>query len=90
MRQAKMKFTFLICWPSFSSLSNFVDFVRKSNLCFSFLGKIPYKKQVYFIAFQYIPYESPILGQLLNLICPAKIYLFEPRLESYNPYNMAN
>ena len=39
---------------------------------------------------QYIPYESPILGQLLDLISLAKINLFEPKLESYNPYNMAN
>ena len=38
----------------------------------------------------YIPYESQILGQLLDLICLAKINLFEPRLESYNPYDMAN
>ena len=37
-----------------------------------------------------IPYESQILGQLLDLICLAKINLFEPRLESYNPYDMAN
>ena len=37
-----------------------------------------------------IPYESPILGQLLDLISPAKINLFEPRLEFYNPYDMAN
>ena len=33
---------------------------------------------------------SPILGQFLDLICPAKINLFEPRLEFYNPFNMAN
>ena len=38
----------------------------------------------------HIPYESQILGQLLDLICLAKINLFEPRLESYNPYDMAN
>ena len=38
----------------------------------------------------YVPYESHILGQLLDLICLAKINLFEPRLESYNPYDMAN
>ena len=28
---------------------------------------------------------SPILGQLLNLISPAKINLFDPRFESYDP-----
>ena len=38
----------------------------------------------------HILYKSPIFGQLLDLICPAKINLFGPRLESYNPYNMAN
>ena len=38
----------------------------------------------------YLPYESQILGQLLDLICLAKINLFEPRLESHNPYDMAN
>ena len=39
---------------------------------------------------QSIPYESPILGQLLDLISPAKINFFEPRFESYDPYDMAN
>jgi hypothetical protein len=32
-----------------------------------------------------IPYKSLILGQLLDLISPAKINLFEPRFESYDP-----
>ena len=40
--------------------------------------------------FLLVPYESPILGQLLDLISPTKINLFEPRFKSYNPYNMAN
>ena len=40
--------------------------------------------------FLFVPYESPILGQLLDLISPTKINLFEPRFKSYNPYNMAN
>jgi hypothetical protein len=34
--------------------------------------------------------ESPILGQLLDLISPAKINLFEPRFKSYDPWDMAN
>ena len=33
----------------------------------------------------YIPYESPILGQLLDLISPAKINLFGSRFQSYDP-----
>ena len=37
-----------------------------------------------------IPYESPILGQLLDLISPAKINLFEPRFEFYDPWDMAS
>ena len=37
-----------------------------------------------------IPYESPILGQLLDLISLAKINLFEPRFKSYDPWDMAN
>ena len=46
-----------------------------------------------FEAFGYIqqlPYESPILGQLLDLISPAKINISEPRFESYDPWDMAN
>ena len=35
----------------------------------------------------YVPW---ILGQLFDLICLAKINLFEPRLESYNTYDMAS
>ena len=34
--------------------------------------------------------EIPILGQLLDLISPAKISISEPRLESYDPWDMAN
>ena len=37
-----------------------------------------------------VPYESPILGQLLELISPVKINLFEPRFKSYDSYDMAN
>jgi hypothetical protein len=37
-----------------------------------------------------IPYESPIVGQLLDLISPATINLFEPRFKSYDPSDMAN
>ena len=36
-----------------------------------------------------VPYVPPILGQLLDLIYLARTNLFEPRLESYNPYDMA-
>ena len=38
----------------------------------------------------YIPYVPPILGQLLDLISPTKINLFDPRFKSYNPYDIAN
>ena len=37
-----------------------------------------------------LPYVPPILGQLLDLIFLAITNLFEPRLESYNPYDIAN
>ena len=37
-----------------------------------------------------VPYESPILGQLLDLISLAKINCFESRFKSYNPWVMAN
>jgi hypothetical protein len=37
-----------------------------------------------------VPYESPILGQLLDLISATKINLFEPRFKSYDPWDMAN
>ena len=36
----------------------------------------------------YLPYESPILGQLLDLISPARVNIFEPRLKSYDPWGM--
>ena len=36
-----------------------------------------------------LPYESPILGQLLDLISLGKIFLFEPRFEFYDPWDMA-
>ena len=35
-------------------------------------------------------YESPILGQLLDLISQAKINFFESIFKSYDPYSMAN
>ena len=35
-------------------------------------------------------YESPILGQLLDLISRAKINLFDFRFKSYDPYDMEN
>jgi hypothetical protein len=38
----------------------------------------------------YEPYESPILGQILDLISLAKINISEPRFESYDPCDMAN
>ena len=37
-----------------------------------------------------VPYESLILVQLLDLISPVKINLFDPRFKSYDPYNMEN
>ena len=37
-----------------------------------------------------IPYKSPILGKLLNLISLAKIILFESRFKSYDPRVIAN
>ena len=33
-----------------------------------------------------VPYESPILGQLLDLL--SKINLFEPRFEFFDPWDM--
>ena len=38
----------------------------------------------------HIPYESPILGQLLNLKSPPKINISDPRFKSCDPWNMAN
>jgi hypothetical protein len=35
-------------------------------------------------------YVPPILGQLLDLISPAKINISELRLESYDPWDIAN
>ena len=40
--------------------------------------------------FDHLPYVPPILGRLLDLISPAKINISEPRLESYDPWDMAN
>ena len=37
-----------------------------------------------------VPYESPILSQLLDLISPPKINISEPRFKSYDPWDMAN
>ena len=37
-----------------------------------------------------IPYESPILSQLLDLISQAKIIIFEPIFKSYDPWDTAN
>ena len=44
----------------------------------------------YYILYYKLPYVPPILGQLLDLISPAKINISEPRLESYDPWDMAN
>ena len=50
------------------------------------------KKNVYHsnLATILITYESPILRQILDLISPAKINLFEPRFELYDLWDMAN
>jgi hypothetical protein len=37
-----------------------------------------------------VPYVPPILGQLLDLIPPTKINISDTRLESYDPWDMAN
>ena len=39
--------------------------------------------------FSYVPYVSPILGQLLNLMSLPKITLFGPKFKSYDPYDIA-
>jgi hypothetical protein len=39
---------------------------------------------------QHVPHESPILGQLIDLISPTKINLFKTRFKSYDPWDMAN
>ena len=36
-----------------------------------------------------IPYKSLILGQLIDLISPAKINLFKTRFKSYDPWELA-
>ena len=59
-------------------------FIRACTLCNVFFN---FEK---ILGRQKIPYESPILGQPLNLISPPKINLFEPRFKSYDPYDMAN
>ena len=38
----------------------------------------------------YVPYESPILGQLLDIISLPKINISEPRFKSYDPWDMTN
>ena len=43
----------------------------------------------YAVAPQNITYVPLILGQLLDLISPAKINISESRFESYNPWDMA-
>ena len=42
------------------------------------------------LSMNHIPYESPILGQLLDLISPPKINISEPRFGLYDPGDMAN
>ena len=37
-----------------------------------------------------LPYESPILSQLLDLISLARTNFSEPRFKSYDPLDMAN
>ena len=57
------------------------------------LGEVQKKGlQIFFnlVFYLLIPYESPILGQLLDLISPTKINLFQPRFKSYDPWDMAN
>ena len=50
-----------------------------------------YKKQgVWKYLIFNLPYESPILSQLLDLISPPEINISEPRFESYDPWDMAN
>ena len=38
----------------------------------------------------FVPYESPILGQILDLISPPKLNLFETRFEFYDPWDMVS
>jgi hypothetical protein len=38
-----------------------------------------------YIEIPQVPYVPPILGQLLDLISPAKINISEPRFKSYDP-----
>ena len=42
------------------------------------------------VNYKQLPYESPILGQLLSLISPAKIHLFGTRFKPYDPWDKAN
>ena len=37
------------------------------------------------LGIKHVPYESPILGQILDLISPAKINFFGRRFKSYDP-----
>ena len=38
----------------------------------------------------FVPYESPILGQILDLISPPKITISETRFGLYEPWDLAN
>ena len=49
--------------------------------CHTYVRRTSVLHDMYVTTMQ-VPYESPILSQLLDLICLAKINLFEPRLES--------
>ena len=60
----------------------------RNNDPFSFMTE-NYVKQGFVLA-RNIPYESPILGQILDLISPAKFNLLHPRFKSYDPWDMAN
>ena len=76
-----------------------LDFLELASSSLEFKKVIEHKKiciiwylQIDILSTQKLEllYKSPILGQLLGLISLGKINLFEPRFESYEPWDMAN
>ena len=62
----------------------YVIHFQKVSIVYHFFKE--FEQEIY-VTVLYVP---PILGQLLDLISPAKINISEPRFKSYDPWDMAN
>ena len=65
--------------------TNPVISILKKKVLFVLVNHEKIKTVVCIHLSDYVPYESPILGQLLDLIFPPNINISEPRFKSNDP-----